>query len=212
MGAKNRDQLIAGTFSDQEVQEINEAVCKKYESVAATSPKGMFRYLTGREGALALGYPESVIQQIPDSVMESFCGVGHPFGLKDIAFGSHLLDIGCGGGCDVIVASKLLGDEGRVCGVDLTPAMIERARANCAAAGVNTIELLLVDSEKLPYPDDSFDVVISNGVINLSARKPELLKEICRVLRPGGRLQFADIVLTGELPPGQSGGLDGWAQ
>lgn len=161
---------------------------------------------------MALGYPESVLTDMDESVIDSFCGVGNPLAIMEVEPGSDLLDIGCGAGCDLIMARKLLGAEGRVCGIDLTPAMLARARENCDAMGCDDIELALVESEKIPYADNSFAVVISNGVINLSPHKLKLFREIHRVLRPGGRLQFADIVLEKELPQDLAAGIDSWAQ
>lgn len=144
--------------------------------------------------------------------MNSFCGVGNPFAVSPIKEGSVVLDIGCGAGFDLIVASRLTGDTGRVYGVDLTPEMVARAQANLAALGIKNAEVILISSEQLPFPDNSVDVVISNGVINLSPDKPRLFAEIYRVLKLGGRLQFADIILERELPPQLAAGVESWSQ
>lgn len=184
---------------------------QKYQKVAS-SAEGLFRYPTGSAGALALGYESDWLAGIPDEVLSSFCGVGNPFAIAPIAPGSAILDIGCGAGIDLIVARRLTGDGGRVCGVDLTPSMLERARANFAAVAISDIEVQLVDSAILPYPDDTFDVVISNGVINLSPAKPQLFAEILRVLKPHGRVQFADIILERPLPPALVASPESWAQ
>ncbi|EKD35521.1 MAG: hypothetical protein ACD_75C01875G0002 [uncultured bacterium] len=144
--------------------------------------------------------------------MNSFCGVGNPFAVSPLGEGSIILDIGCGAGLDLIVASRLTGDTGRVYGVDLTPEMVERAQANLAALGIKNAEVILISSELLPFQDNSFDGVISNGVINLSPEKPRLFAEIYRVLKPGGRLQFADIILERTLPLHLAASVESWSQ
>jgi len=138
--------------------------------------------------------------------------VGNPFAVSPIKKGSIVLDIGCGAGFDLVVASRLTGETGRVYGVDLTPEMVARAQANLAAIAVDNIEVIHVSSESLPFADNTFDVVLSNGVINLSPDKPQLFAEIHRVLHPGGRLQFADIILEKMLPPQLAGDVESWSQ
>lgn len=206
-----RDQLAADAFDSQALRTIQHAVRQKYQKVAR-SAEGLFRYPTGREGALALGYEPAWLADIPDEVLTSFCGVGNPFAVVPIAAGSAILDVGCGAGVDLIVARRLAGVFARVCGIDLTPSMVERAKAGFTAVGISDIEVQLVDSAIIPYPDSTFDVVISNGVINLSPAKPQLFAEIRRVLRPGGRLQFADIILERPLPPALVASPESWAQ
>ena len=185
--------------SDLETARIREAIKEKYRAVAR-SEKGYFRYPVGREGAQALGYEAAVLDTLPDSILDSFCGVGNPLSLKPLEKGSAVLDVGCGVGIDVYVASRLIGKKGRVCGVDLTEDMVRRARKNMKKIGVENAEIEVVASERLPYPDAVFDVAISNGVINLSPNKPRLFGEIYRVLKPGGRLQFADIIREADSP------------
>jgi len=206
-----RDQLAENGFSTTELSNIREAIKNKYQGVS-TSAEGMFRYVTGRAGALQLGYDESLIADIPERLMTGFCGVGNPFGIMDITPGSCLLDIGCGTGFDLIIARRIVGDAGRVVGIDLTAEMLERAGRNFAELGIDDIETRLVESEEIPYNANTFDVVISNGVINLSPLKLDLFKEIFRVLRPEGRLQFADIILDKELPPMLANSVESWAQ
>ena len=145
-------------------------------------------------------------------MLNSFCGVGNPFSLHDIPPGSTVLDIGSGAGFDLYVAGRLVGETGRVCGIDLTREMVDLARQNIAASGLNNIEVIHVSSEEIPYNDNTFDTVISNGVINLSPCKQELFQEIFRVLRNSGKLQFADVVLEKELPGALAGSLEAWSQ
>lgn len=149
---------------------------------------------------------------MPDEVLESFCGVGNPFSIGDVQQGESVLDIGCGAGFDLIVVHHKVGDTGMVCGVDLTEEMLAKAQRNFARLGLQDIETKQVSSEKLPYDDNTFDVVISNGVINLSPAKAELFAEIHRVLKPGGRLQFADIVLDTEASSAGATSFEAWAQ
>jgi ubiquinone/menaquinone biosynthesis C-methylase UbiE len=138
--------------------------------------------------------------------------VGNPFSLFSLQPGSVVLDVGCGAGFDLFIASRLTGPAGRVHGVDLTPEMVARARENLRKAGVTNAEVLQVKSESLPFADNTFDVVISNGVINLSPDKETLFREISRVLKPGGNFGFADVMLEQELPHGMAGSAEAWSQ
>jgi arsenite methyltransferase len=206
-----KDQRNPGVFTQEEKDKISEVVRKKYAEVAF-SAQGKFSYETGKKGASVLGYDPDILADIPDELLESFCGVGNPFSLWKISEGEDILDIGCGAGIDLIVARRKSGADSRVCGVDLTAEMISQAQKNFDLLGIDNIETDQLNSEILPYPDESFDVVISNGVINLSPAKPELFAEIYRVLRPGGRLQIADMVMDGELPPQMAASLESWSQ
>jgi arsenite methyltransferase len=195
----------------QDPAAIKNAIRQKYAEVAV-SAAGKFQYPTGREGAELLGYDRALIQSAPPQLLGSFCGVGNPFSLGEIRRGSAVLDVGCGAGFDMYVASRLVGDQGRVCGIDLTDDMASLARKNLAKAGASNVEIKTADTEHIPYPDHSFDVVISNGVINLSPSKQATFKEIYRVLKPGGTLQFADVVLEQDLPAALSGSAEAWSQ
>ena len=178
----------------------------------AISSEGKFGYPTGRAGAEALGYDSVFIREAPAAMLKSFCGVGNPFSLGEIQPGSSVLDIGSGAGFDLYVASRLVGESGKACGIDLTREMVDLARKNIVASGLHNIEVTHVSSEEIPYSDNTFDTVISNGVINLSPCKQELFQEIFRVLKNGGKLQFADVILEKELPGALAGSLEAWSQ
>ena len=181
----------------QEHDKIRSVILKKYAEVSR-SAIGKFTYLTGIEGARALEYDESVLSRVPNELFKSFCGVGNPFQGGLISRGESLLDVGCGSGIDLLVASQYIGETGRVCGVDITPQMRELAEINVRSAGLKNVEVREGSAESIPYEDNAFDIVISNGVLNLSTQKELAFLEIFRVLAPGGRLQFADIILEGE--------------
>ena len=172
----------------------------------------MFEYPTGKAGLEALGYDPAAINEAPPALLKSFCGVGNPFSISVIQPGSNVLDIGSGAGFDLYIAKRIVGDGGMVSGIDLTPEMVELARRNLFESGMNNIEVVNVSSEKIPFDNNTFDTVISNGVINLSPCKQELFQEIFRVLKSGGRLQFADVVLEKELPGNLVGSAEAWSQ
>jgi arsenite methyltransferase len=202
-------KLSPGSPSD--FREIRKVIRDKYAEVSI-SAEGKFQYPTGKDGAKALGYDPAIMENAHSQFFESSCGVGNPFSLGAIRLAATVLDFGCGGGFDLFVASKLVGENGRVCGIDLTEDMVVRATENLALAGITNFEIKKVDSEIIPYDDNSFDVVISNGVINLSPCKQTSFKEIYRVLKPGGRLQFADVVLEKDLPASLAGSAEAWSQ
>lgn len=183
----------------------------KYSKVSA-SAAGFFSYTVGKAGAKSLGYDATLLDEISEELLNTFCSVGNPFTLGPIDKGSSVLDIGCGGGFDLYVASKLVGPAGKVVGVDLTSEMVHRAKENLNTLQVSNVEVLQISGERLPFADEQFEVVISNGVINLSPDKRTLFSEIFRVLKPGGRLQFADIVLEKELPPHLASNVESWSQ
>jgi len=193
------------------VQQIRAAIVKKYDAVSS-SAAGSFSYAVGKEGALRLGYPQKLLEEIPEELLNAFCGVGNPLRGEQIPEGSHVLDIGCGAGLDLYLASRMVGSAGRVVGVDLSRAMVARAHANLSTLQATNYEIIAVDSEILPFPDDSFDRVTSNGVINLSPDKAGFFSEIHRVLKPGSLLQFADIILDKELPAHLAAGVESWSQ
>jgi len=201
----------SGPVSCDNIDDIRAAIRSKYAEVSV-SAAGKFQYPTGKDGAKALGYDPVVIQNAPPGLIELFCGVGNPFSLGRVERGDVVLDYGSGAGFDLFVASGLVGETGKVCGLDLTEQMVERSRNNITDANISNVEIRKVDSENIPYSDATFDIVISNGVINLSPRKNVCFREIYRVLKPGGRLQFADVVLENEMPSHLSGSIEAWSQ
>ncbi|NJD56151.1 MAG: methyltransferase domain-containing protein [Nitrospirae bacterium] len=203
------DRFHADT-SLQDSEGIRRVIREKYAEVAI-SAKDKFSYPTGKIGAETLGYDFYLIQQAPSNLLESFCGVGNPFSLGEIRPGARVLDFGCGAGFDLYVSGHLVGDSGLVCGVDLTREMIDRTMENLNGAGVTNYELKQIDAEEIPYPENFFDVVISNGVINLSPFKLACFREIYRILKPGGRVQFADVVLEQDLPAEMKDSLEAWS-
>jgi len=190
---------------------IQQAIRKKYTGVAFRAA-GYFSYPVGRAGAEFLKYDPVLLAEIPEPQLQSFCGVGNPFAIQTIPVGSAVVDIGCGCGVDCYVASRIVGRSGQVTGLDLTEAMTTRARENMAVLNAANVRILHCDGTHLPIEDASADVVISNGVFNLAPDKEQLFAEIFRILKPGGRLQFADIILVRDLPPDLAASAESWSQ
>jgi arsenite methyltransferase len=188
---------------------LREEVKAKYRAVAV-EPHGSYHFHTGRPLARRLGYPEATVSALPDSAVEAFAGVGNPFSLRALQPGERVVDLGSGGGFDCFIAAGQVGPEGRVVGIDMTEEMLGRSRAAATAMGVPNVEFRQGLIEDVPIEDGSVDVVISNGVINLCADKRRVFAEVMRVLKPGGRLQFADIANGKEIPPGALRNIDLW--
>lgn len=179
--------------------QLRSAIQDEYADVATVPSKG-FHFHTGRFLADRLGYPTDRVASLPDVVVESFAGVGNPFTWGEPAAGETVLDLGSGAGFDALLAAQAVGPTGRVIGVDMTPAMTEKSRANATALGVNNAEFREGYLEELPVEDASIDLIISNGVINLSPEKERVLAEAYRVLKPGGRVQISDIIVGRAVP------------
>jgi len=188
---------------------LREEVKAKYRAVAV-DPHGSYHFHTGRPLARRLGYEEAATGALPDGAVAAFAGVGNPFSLGALKPGERVVDLGSGGGFDCFIAAAQVGPEGRVIGIDMTEEMLERSRAAATAMGLRNVEFRQGVIESLPIEDGSVDIVISNGVINLCADKRQVFAEILRVLRPGGRLQFADIANGKEIPAGALRNIDLW--
>jgi arsenite methyltransferase len=184
--------MVAILSNQREV--IFDAVMRMYTDVA-TKPEHVFHFPTGRRACEFVGYPSGQLDALPESAVESFAGVGYPFAAEVIRQGNTVLDLGAGSGTDTLIASGLVGPSGRVIGLDMTEAMRQKLRQNLALAGAANVEVLAGNAETIPLPDSSVDVVTTNGVLNLVPDKVRAIREIARVLRPGGRLQLADIVV-----------------
>lgn len=197
----------AGVLVDPE--RLREEVREKYREVAE-HPHGEHHFHTGRPLAERLGYPPELVDPLPDSAVESFAGVGNPFSLRAVAPGEVVVDIGSGAGFDSFVAAALVGPTGRVIGIDMTPQMLAKSRANAELVGMPHVEFREGLAEELPVGDGAADVVISNGVINLCPDKKAVFEEVLRVLRPGGVLQFADIANGRPVPEGALRDIDLW--
>jgi SAM-dependent methyltransferase len=188
---------------------LREEVKSKYRDVAV-NPSGEYHFHTGRPLARRLGYDSSLVDSMPDSAVESFAGVANPFSLRSLDKGERVLDAGSGGGFDCFIAAHQVGPEGKVIGIDMLPAMLEKARRTAELMRVNNVEFREGLLEEIPVDDGWADVVISNGVINLCADKKRVFSELSRALRPGGRLQFGDIANGKPVPESAIRNIDLW--
>jgi arsenite methyltransferase len=193
-----------------DVAELRSAVQEHYAEVAHDPVGGDFHFHTGRAATGRLGYADELLDGLPEPCIEAFAGVANPFAWGLPRPGERVIDIGSGGGLDAMVAARAVGPEGRVVGVDMTPAMLERARRNAAAAGLDNLEFREGLAEELPVEDGWADVVISNGVLNLVPDKVAAYEEIVRALRPGGRIQIADVCVEVEVPRDARKDIDLW--
>ena len=188
---------------------LRNEVRSKYRDVAV-NPQGSYHFHTGRPLARRLGYDDAIVAHLPDDAVESFAGVANPFSLQPLQRGERVVDLGSGGGFDCFIGAGQVGPEGRVVGVDMTAEMLARSRAAAQRMGLPNVEFREGVIENLPIESGWADVAISNGVINLCADKRRVFGEIMRVLRPGGRLQFADIANGKPVPEAALRNIDLW--
>jgi len=177
-----------------DVETLRCEIRKTYARVS-TEPESGFIFPTGRAWALDLGYPADLLGRVPDASADSFAGVANPFSLGRLRPGEHVLDLGCGAGTDSLVAAQMVAPDGRVVGIDMTAEMVAKACSSARTMGMTNVEFVEGEAERLHFADESFDVVLSNGVIDLIPDKDRVFGELYRVLRAGGRLQLADVTI-----------------
>jgi arsenite methyltransferase len=194
---------------DIDVEVLRSEIRKTYAAVSQ-EPEKDFIFPTGRAWAADLGYPPELLEQVPESAAESYAGVANPFALGELQPGEQVLDLGSGAGTDSLVAAQMVAPDGRVTGLDMTPEMLAKARGAAAEMGQENVEFVEGEAERLPFPDGSFDVVISNGVIDLAPDKDAVFSEIFRVLEPGGRIQLADVTIQNPVSEEGRRNIDLW--
>ena len=194
---------------DVDTETLRDAIKGEYKEVAEHPGKG-FHFHTGRRLTKIVGYQDEWLEGVSELAIESFAGTGNPFAMGALAAGERVVDVGSGGGIDSLIAARMVGPTGQVVGVDMTPAMLEKARAAAAESGIDNVEFREAYMEELPVPDGWADVVISNGVLNLTPDKQKVMGEMFRVLRSGGRLQIGDILVNREVPEEAKKKIDLW--
>jgi arsenite methyltransferase len=191
-----------------DVELLKSEIKRTYASVSA-EPGRDFIFPTGRAWAEDLRYPAE-LAAVPDAAVESFAGVANPWVLGRLVPGERVLDLGSGAGTDSLIAAQMVGEQGHVTGIDMTPEMLAKATAAAAEMGVANVEFVESEAERLPFPDESFDVVISNGVIDLIPDKDAVFAELFRVLAPGGRMQIADVTIQNPVSAEGRRNIDLW--
>ena len=189
--------------------ELRQEVRDEYREVAEHPDRG-FHFHTGRDLARIVEYRDEWLEGIPESVVASFAGTGNPFSIQALAHGERVVDLGCGAGIDSFIAARQVGNAGSVVGIDMTPEMLERARSAKAETGTNQLEFREGYLEQIPVEDGWADVVISNGVVNLCPDKPAVFREMHRVLKPRGRIQIADILVSRPVSDAARQRIDLW--
>jgi arsenite methyltransferase len=191
-----------------DVELLKSEIKKTYASVSE-HPQTEFIFPTGRAWAEDLDYPEE-LAKVPEAAVESFAGVANPWTMGRLVPGERVLDLGSGAGTDSLIAAQMVGPTGRVTGIDMTPAMLSKARAAATQLGATNVEFVESEAEQLPFADGSFDVVVSNGVIDLIPDKDAVFAELYRVLTPGGRLQIADVTIQNPVSAEGHRNIDLW--
>jgi arsenite methyltransferase len=192
-----------------DIESLRRAIQLEYAEVAQQPELG-FHFLVGRPLATVLGYDPAWLRGVPEASIDSFAGTGNPFSVRLLGSGEHVVDVGSGAGIDSLIAAQMVGPSGHVVGVDMTPAMLAKARTSAAAVGVTNVEFREGFGESLPIADGWADVVISNGALNLMPDKDAALREMARVLKPGGRLQIGDILVQHPVPESARQQIDLW--
>jgi SAM-dependent methyltransferase len=200
---------IAVPVPDLDREALRCEIRKEY-AIVAKEPSHSFHFNTGRPLARVLGYAESWLEHVPEPSIESLAGTGNPFAIGAIVPGERVVDVGSGGGIDSLIAAWMVGEDGRVVGVDMTPEMLEKSRASAVSIGARNVEFREGHAEALPVEDGWADVVISNGVVNLCPDKVHVFREMHRVLRPGGRIQIGDIIVQKAVPDSAKRDIDLW--
>jgi 2-polyprenyl-3-methyl-5-hydroxy-6-metoxy-1,4-benzoquinol methylase/class 3 adenylate cyclase len=204
------DPTARPTYNAIFVDTLREEIRQEYEQVAL-HPENGFHFHTGRRLARVLGYADDWLDGLPKRSIESMAGTGNPFSLGAVSPGERVVDVGCGAGADSLIAARFVGPTGQVIGVDMTPAMLDKAQQSAAELALNHVEFREGFAEQLPVPDGWADVVISNGVLNLAPDKNAALLEMWRVLKPAGRLQIGDILVEKPVPEDGKRDIDLWA-
>jgi SAM-dependent methyltransferase len=195
---------------DLDTRKLRDEIQTIYARVA-TEPAGTFHFHRGPDYAAAmLGYDRDALAALPAETTASFAGVANPHRIAPLTRGATVLDIGCGAGMDLLLAATAVGPDGIAIGVDMTEAMAERARQGARVAGLAHVEVRIGDAMELPVASDSVDVVMSNGVLNLTSDKRRAFGEVLRVLKPGGEFLYGDIIVAGELPESVRRNVDLW--
>lgn len=190
-------------------EEIKCTVAERY-GLVATTPGEMFNFPVGRKFAESVGYESELLDRLPAGIWESFTGAGNPQAFVDAKSGETVLDLGCGAGLDLYLYAQKVGPSGRLFGLDLAQPMLDKARSNLTALGIENVEWLHAPADAIPLPDNSVDLVTANGIYNLSPDKDAVMREVARVLKPGGRTIFAEIVLKSELPQDVRREINDW--
>jgi arsenite methyltransferase len=201
---------VAVEVEGLDVTLLRSEIQRTYASVS-NEPDRDFMFPTGRAWAQDLDYPSDLLARVPETSCESFAGVANPFSLGALQRGEDVLDVGCGAGMDTLIAAQMVGPSGSVTGIDMTADMVAKARRSAAEMGFDRVVIAEGSAERLPFPDASFDVVISNGVIDLIPDKDAVFVEIMRVLRPGGRIQLADVTIQRPVSEEGKRNIDLWA-